>query len=145
MLKLVTISRMSAEKGFKRMAIMQDLIQEPFIWDVYGMGNLNMMKPLTKCTYKGITDEPLQVIKEYDFVVQLSDTEGMPFVILEALSVSVPVIVTAFPSAFEIVEHQKNGYIFDFELKNFIPLKKLTFQYKPKATVKDWIKFINHG
>jgi glycosyltransferase involved in cell wall biosynthesis len=142
MLKLVTISRFSAEKGFKRMAEFQDLIQEPFIWDIYGTGDMSMLKPLTKCTYKGITDTPLETIKQYDFLVQLSDTEGMPYVILEALSVGVPCVVTAFPSAYELIEHKKNGYIFDFELKDFIPLKKLRFKYEPKYTIQDWINLI---
>jgi glycosyltransferase involved in cell wall biosynthesis len=142
MLKLVTISRFSAEKGFNRMALLQDLIQEPFIWDIYGTGNTNLLKPLTKCTYKGITNTPLQTIKQYDFLVQLSDTEGMPYVILEALTVGVPCIVTAFPSAYELIKHKKNGYIFDFELNNFIPLKKLKFKYEPKNTIQDWINLI---
>lgn len=124
------------------MAKMQDLIQEPFIWDIYGDGNLNLLKPLTKCTYKGITHNAKETIKNYDFLVQLSDTEGMCISLLEALSVNVPVVVTEFPAAFESVEHQKNGYIFDFELNNFIPLKKLKFKYQPKNDINDWIKFL---
>lgn len=142
MLKLCTISRISKEKGFGRMGKMQELIQEPFIWDIYGAGEMNLLKPLTKCTYKGITENSIETVKNYDFLVQLSDTEGLCIAVLEALSVNVPVIVTEFPSAFEMVEHKKNGYIFDFELNNFISLKRLKFKHKPKNDVNDWIKFL---
>jgi len=143
MIRLLTLSRIQPEKGFKRMALMQDLIQEPFVWDIYGSGNLDLLKPLTKCTYKGVTNDATEVMKQYDFLVQLSDTEGMPMVILEALSVGLPVITTNYPSAKELITHGKNGYIVDFELKNLPELKILpTFTFINKSSVNDWLKIL---
>ncbi len=143
MIRLLTLSRIQPEKGFKRMAVMQDLIQQPFIWDIYGSGNLDLLKPLTKCTYKGVTNEAKEVMKQYDFLVQLSDTEGMPMVILEALSVGLPVITTNYPSAKELITDGVNGYIVDFDLKNLPELKILpTFTFINKSTVQDWLKIL---
>jgi glycosyltransferase involved in cell wall biosynthesis len=143
MIKLLTLSRIQPEKGFKRMAVMQDLIKEPFVWDIYGSGNLDLLKPLTKCNYKGVTNEAKKVMKQYDFLVQLSDTEGMPMVILEALSVGLPVITTNYPSAKELITHGVNGYIVDFDLKNLPELKILpTFTFINKSSVNDWLKIL---
>jgi glycosyltransferase involved in cell wall biosynthesis len=143
MIRLLTLSRIQPEKGFKRMAVMQDLIKEPFVWDIYGSGNLDLLKPLTKCNYKGVTNEAKEVMKQYDFLVQLSDTEGMPMVILEALSVGLPVITTNYPSAKELITHGVNGYIVDFDLKNLPELKILpTFTFINKSTVNDWLKIL---
>jgi glycosyltransferase involved in cell wall biosynthesis len=143
MIKLLTLSRIQPEKGFKRMALMQDLIKDPFVWDIYGSGNLDLLKPLTKCNYKGVTNEAKEVMKQYDFLVQLSDTEGMPMVILEALSVGLPVITTNYPSAKELITHGVNGYIVDFDLKNLPELKILpTFTFINKSTVNDWLKIL---
>jgi glycosyltransferase involved in cell wall biosynthesis len=125
------------------MAVMQDLIKEPFVWDIYGSGNLDLLKPLTKCNYKGVTNEAKEVMRQYDFLVQLSDTEGMPMVILEALSVGLPVITTNYPSAKELITHGVNGYIVDFDLKNLPELKILpTFTFINKSTVNDWLKIL---
>ena len=143
MIRLLTLSRIQPEKGFKRMAVMQDLIKVPFVWDIYGSGNLDLLKPLTKCTYKGVTNDAMEVMKQYDFLVQLSDTEGMPMVILEALSVGLPVITTNYPSAKELITHGVNGYIVDFNLKNLPELKILpTFTFINKSTVNDWLKIL---
>ena len=143
MIRLLTLSRIQPEKGFKRMALMQDLIKDPFVWDIYGSGNLDLLKPLTKCTYKGVTNDAMEVMKQYDFLVQLSDTEGMPMVILEALSVGLPVITTNYPSAKELITHGVNGYIVDFDLKNLPELKILpTFTFINKSTVNDWLKIL---
>jgi glycosyltransferase involved in cell wall biosynthesis len=143
MIRLLTLSRIQPEKGFKRMAVMQDLIKVPFVWDIYGSGNLDLLKPLTKCTYKGVTNDAMEVMKQYDFLVQLSDTEGMPMVILEALSVGLPVITTNYPSAKELITHGVNGYIVDFDLKNLPELKILpTFTFINKSTVNDWLKIL---
>jgi glycosyltransferase involved in cell wall biosynthesis len=143
MIRLLTLSRIQPEKGFKRMAVMQDLIKVPFVWDIYGSGNLDLLKPLTKCTYKGVTNDAMEVMKQYDFLVQLSDTEGMPMVILEALSVGLPVITTNYPSAKELITDGVNGYIVDFDLKNLPELKILpTFTFINKSTVNDWLKIL---
>ena len=59
-----------------------------------------------------------------------------------------PVISTDFPSVYESVENEKNGYILDMNLKN-LDIDKIVnripknFEYKEKCTEEDWIKLFN--
>lgn len=87
-------------------------------------------------------------IKEADYGVQLSDTEGYSYFINECLQYGTPVICTDFPSVYESVENGKNGYILDMELKK-LDIEKIinnipkNFEYKEKCNEKDWIKLLN--
>jgi len=147
-LRLVTISRLSKEKGFERMLKMESLLKDfDYIWDVYGdektnYGNLIVPK-FKKMQFKGITKEPQKIIQSYDFLVQLSDTEGFPYSVYEALQVNVPVISTDYPSVHELIEDDKNGYIFNMDLSNFVIPKKLTINgFKEKSNEQNWIEIL---
>lgn len=56
-------------------------------------------------------DETLGLMKGCDFLVLNSNHEGFPFVLLEAMSVGLPVIATAVGGVTEIVEPEKNGLL----------------------------------
>jgi glycosyltransferase involved in cell wall biosynthesis len=78
--------------------------------------------------------------------VQLSDTEGMPYCIQEALQALTPVITTNYPSVHELVKDGENGYILDMELSNF-DIEKLQKipklqEYKEKSTEADWLEIL---
>ena len=87
-------------------------------------------------------------IVEADYGVQLSDTEGYSYFINECLEYGTPVLCTNFPSAYESIEDEKNGYILDMQLSN-LNINKIVnnipnnFNYKEKCTEKDWINFLN--
>ena len=55
-------------------------------------------------------------IKEADYGVQLSDTEGYSYFVNECLQYGTPMITTNFDSVYESVEDGKNGYILPFEM-----------------------------
>jgi glycosyltransferase involved in cell wall biosynthesis len=57
--------------------------------------------------------ESLRLMKSCDFLVLNSNHEGFPFVLLEAMSVGLPVIATAVGGVPEIVEHERNGLLVD--------------------------------
>lgn len=146
-LKLVTISRISKEKGFERMIEFAKKIPVPHTWEVWGDDRSGYAKEIVKnFNFKGITNEPHKEILKADYLVQLSDSEGNSCVINEALQMQTPVLITPFPSGFEQVESGKNGYFIPFDLQNIdfdciinkIPKVK---PYKEKTTVKDWKKF----
>ena len=59
-------------------------------------------------------------IVEADYGVQLSDTEGYCYFVNECLQYGTPVISTNYPSAYEIVEDGKNGYIVDIGFKKIL-------------------------
>jgi len=147
-LRLVTISRISIEKGFDRMLKMESLLSGiDFIWDVYGDTSTACAKSVIpkfiKVNFKGITDKPQEIMQQYDFVVQLSDTEGFPYSIYEALQVHVPCIVTDFPSAHELIKNNVNGYILDMNLDNFVVPNKITLNsFHGKSDERDWIKVL---
>lgn len=154
MIKLVTISRISKEKGFERMLNFEQMLKDAkidFIWDLYGDGTTRYAKSvLPKMKYinfKGVTDKPKEIVKQYDYLVQLSDTEGFPYSIYEAMQQKVAVIATDFPSIHEMITDGKNGFIINKNLLNF-DIQKITNvpvikSFKEKSTEKDWIKFID--
>lgn len=148
-LKLVTISRISKEKGFERMIEFAKKIPVPYNWEVWGHGRSGYAEQMTKnFNFKGITRTPHLEIAKADYLVQLSDTEGYSCVINEALQMNTPCIITPFPSGYEQIEHGVNGYRVPFDLKNInfdeivnnIPKPK---PYKEKTSVNDWLNFFN--
>lgn len=154
-LSFITLSRFSKEKGYERIIKMAELLQGvDYVWNIYGDNTSNYAKEIIRklseypnIKFNGITDNAKEEIAKHHYTVQLSDTEGFCYSMYESLSVNVPVIVTNFNSAYEMVVDGVNGYILDMELNNFcvnkiksIPLIK---SFKEKSTEKDWFDFIN--
>ncbi len=59
---------------------------------------------------------------EFDFLINVSSTEGMPMTMMEAFSMSMPVIGTKVGGVPEVVKHNHNGYLLevDFHKKDLI-------------------------
>ena len=121
-----------------------------FRWTIFTDLNLYNKKPidLEEVVYMKPSYDFTDYIKEADYGVQLSDTEGYSYFINECLQQDTPVICTNFPSAHESVEDGVSGYILDMDLSN-LNLDKIVnnipnnFVYKEKCTEKDWINFLN--
>ncbi len=121
-----------------------------FRWTIFTDLNLYNKKPidLEEVIYMKPSYDFTDYIKEADYGVQLSDTEGYSYFINECLQQDTPVICTNFPSAHESVEDGVSGYILDMDLSN-LNLDKIVnnipnnFVYKEKCTEKDWINFLN--
>lgn len=154
MIRLVTISRISREKGFLRMLKMEQLLERAnikFVWDCYGDTSTNYAKQVIPkfkhVNFKGVTDKPKEIIHGYDYLVQLSDTEGFPYSIYEAMQQMIPVIATDFPSIHEMIEEGVNGYILKKDLSNFdinkIINPPVITAFKEKSTEQDWINFLD--
>ena len=121
-----------------------------FRWTIFTDLNLYIKKPIEveEVIYMKPSYDFTDYIKEADYGVQLSDTEGYSYFINECLQQGTPVICTNFPSAIESVENEINGYILDMELNNLNLDKILNnipkdFVYIEKCTEKDWIEFLN--
>ena len=119
-LNLISATRLTAEKGFERMVTLADAFDKagiPFHWTVY------TDKP-REFPNKSVSVLPhrldiLDFIADADYLVQLSDTEGYSYSIVEALSVGTPVICTAFAVAEEQgVVNGKNGFILPMDMSN---------------------------
>lgn len=121
-----------------------------FRWTIFTDLDLYGQKPfdLEEIVYMKPSHDFWDYIKEADYGVQLSDTEGYSYFINECLQYETPVICTDFPSAYESVEDKVNGYILNMQLSN-LDIEKIVnkipnnFEYKEKCTEKDWIKFLN--
>ena len=126
-LKLVSATRLTPEKGYERMKLLCDALDKegiPFLWLVF----TDQPKPsphdnmvILPAKVDGIID----YIADADYLVQLSDTEGYSYSIVEALSVGTPVIATDFAVAREQgIENGKTGWILPMDMSD-IPVKKI--------------------
>lgn len=139
-LKLVSATRLTPEKGFDRMVNLAARLDDagiPFHWLVF------TDKP-REFPNKNVTVLParlnvLDFIADADYLVQLSDTEGYSYSIVEALSVGTPVIVTDIPVAAEQgVVNGKTGFILPFDMSD-VPVDAIykglrKFTYTPRES-----------
>lgn len=152
-LKLVSATRLSQEKGYNRMIKFANLLKNSgikFRWTIFTDLNLYNQKPIDmdEIVYMKPTKDLFDYIVEADYGVQLSDSEGYSYFINECLQYGTPVICTNFPSAKESVVNGENGYILNMSLSNLnisktynsIPNK---FKYTEKGKISDWDKILN--
>lgn len=156
-LYLVTMSRLSGEKGFKRMLNLANQLDNkkiPYIWNVYGNTKhpfaQSIVKEFKDCKhvhFKGVTREPFKEINKADYLVQLSDTEGFAYSVYEAMQVKTPCLITPFASGKEQITDGVNGYILPFEMDN-IDFDKIINNipvvpdFKELGKEEDWIKLL---
>jgi len=156
-LHLVTCSRLSGEKGFKRMlqlAQQLDLKKIPYIWNVYGSTKhtfakqvVSWFKNCPNVIFKGVTREPFKEINKADYLVQLSDTEGFAYSVYEAMQVKTPCIITPFASGREQITHGINGYIVPFEMNDIdfetiLKRELIVPEFEEIGKESDWIKLL---
>ena len=85
------------------------------------------------------------LIKNCDYLVQLSDTESFCYSAYEALQREVPVILTRFPEAYNIVEEGQNGYLVEMDLSD-LDVEKIFNEIPPakyyidRCNLDDWDK-----
>ena len=162
-LKLVSATRLSAEKGYDRMLKLIEELKKrdiKFRWNIFTNLETYKIKPIEceEVIYMKPRYDIWDYIKEADYVVQLSDTEGYSYTINEALQYGTPTLTTAFDSIYESVEDGVSGYILPFELfetgtkeewdkyldkiVNKIPKD---FKYEPKCKTDDWLKLLGNA
>ena len=95
---------MTPEKGVDRMKLFAKALDDariPFTWEIFTTGSsARFDSPNVFLRPSRLDVRPH--IAAADYLVQLSDTEGYPYSVLEALCLGTPVIVTDFPSAREL-------------------------------------------
>lgn len=136
-LHLISATRLTPDKGVSRMELLANALENtgtPFVWDVY----TDSVKAFKN---KNIVLRPprldiLDFIADADYYVQLSDSEGYCYSVVEALSVGTPVIVTDFPVIEEIgVKDGINGFVLPMDMSE-IPITRMIrglkkFAYEP--------------
>lgn len=152
-LKLISATRVSKEKGYDRMLKLAQALKEhniKFRWIIFTDLELYQQKPfdLEEIVYMKPSHDIFDYIVEADYGVQLSDTEGYCYFVNECLQYGTPVISTNYPSSYESIEDGVNGYLLDMDLSNLdidkivnsIPNK---FNYIEKGNTTDWTKLFN--
>ena len=136
-LQLMSATRLTAEKGFKRMVTLADELDKagiPYIWDIYTDSPQTFNSP--NVYFRKPRMDIVDYMSSADYFVQLSDTEGYCYSIVESLCAGTPVIVTDFKVVHEIgVKDRVNGFILPMDMTN-LPLKEIykglkKFRYKP--------------
>lgn len=139
-LKLVSATRLTPEKGYDRMVNLAGQLEAagiPFHWLVFT--DSNKAFPNRNVTVMSPRMDILDFIADADYLVQLSDTEGYSYSIVEALSVGTPVIVTDIPVATEQgVVNGKTGFILPFDMSE-VPVDAIykglrKFTYTPRES-----------
>lgn len=122
-LKLISATRLTLEKGKKRMIKLGEELDKagiPYIWLVFTNDKDAIDNP--NIIYREPTLKIVDYIAMADYLVQLSDTESFSISINEALKLGVPIISTDLPILKELgIENGKQGYLIDKEMTN-IPI-----------------------
>jgi glycosyltransferase involved in cell wall biosynthesis len=130
--KFVFISRVIPQKGIVEIIEAANELPQDYTIDVYGpIDDRHYTEKLfknSKATYKGLLDPKDVITKllEYDVLLLPSyfSGEGYPGIIIEALSLAMPVIATKWKALPEIITNEHNGSLIDIknanQLKNAI-------------------------
>lgn len=144
-LVFITLSRATKEKGIHRVLKMAKEFKKAnkqFIW--FLCCTLTQADPAIVKEIKSIPEivivPPSQfnrsLIKNCDYLVQLSDTESFCYSAYEALQRGVPVILTDFPEAKKMIEPGKNGYLVHMDLSD-LDIEKIFNKVPSKVSFED--------
>lgn len=117
--RFVFISRITRDKGIGEILLASEKLTTDYVVDLYGpIDNEFYSKDSfknTKVRYRGVlkSNEVTPVLKSYDVLLLPTyySGEGYPGIIIESLSLAIPVITTAWKSIPEIIENHKNGLL----------------------------------
>lgn len=136
-LKIVMVTRFAWPKNPNDLIIAVNELNKEGLnieLDLYGYGNkqAEVEKLIEECNcsnikMKGIAKNPELILKDYDLYALISDKEGLPIGIIEAMRAGLPILVSNVGGCSELV--QDNGYL--VEKRNVEDLKsKLKSLYK---------------
>lgn len=137
-LRLISATRLTPEKGLKRMRKLAEALDKAgvrYVWTVYTDSAEHIESP--NVIFRPARLDMTDYIADADYLVQLSDTEGYSYSILEALCCGTPVIITPLPVRYELqVKDGVNGIVLPFEMDE-IPVDRIVkglrkFKYTPQ-------------
>lgn len=135
--QLLTIGRLSKEKGHKRILQALSKVNFDFDYTIVGTGNeediiFQLAKDLDlfkKITYIPHTNDVATILAKSDVFIQGSFVEGFPNALLESCVVGIPVIAFKAPGGTkEIIKNGINGYIVANESEFIQKINDLLFQ-----------------
>lgn len=149
-LNLISATRLTKEKGKQRMIYLMNELNIrniPYIWHIWTNEKDDIKNPNVMYHEPNLDIRPY--IKNADYLIQLSNSEGYSYSILEALCLGTPVITTDLPIFKEMgVVNGKNGFILPLDMSH-IPIDEIYeknlkgFKYTPKKD--DYEKYLYKG
>lgn len=146
-IRLISCTRIDKEKGWNRMLKMCEMMRQAnikFEWNIF----TNSKQP---CDYEEIhfykqRYDIWDYLSDADYCVLLSDREGLPYTVQEALQYQVPCIVTDIGGCTEMVKDGVNGYVvpldMNFDIKKILNIPKCP-EYDNNA-LEDWLKYFGY-
>lgn len=133
--RFIFISRVIPEKGINEILEATEDLPNEYVVDIYGPIDERYLKENhfigKKAKYKGVLNpsDVIDVLKTYDVLLLPSwfKGEGYPGIIIEALSLGMPVISTDWISIPEIIEDGFNGKL--IEIKNSEQLRQAMLDF----------------
>jgi glycosyltransferase involved in cell wall biosynthesis len=122
--KVISISRFDFSKNMQLTYIIaKQLKHNPsieFVWvgdgaDREELENKVKEEGLMNIKFTGFTDQPDIYLKSAQVYLSTSRWEGLPLSLIEAASLSIPVIATDVTGNNEVVKHGFNGFLYDAE------------------------------
>lgn len=134
-LHLISATRITSQKAPENMVKLAEALEKeniPFIWDIYTDSRLPDYVN-ERIVYHAPRLDIIDYIADADYLVQLSQSEGYPYTIIEALSVGTPVIITDLPCLPDLkIENGKNAFVVPMDASE-IPVKEI-YKGLPKFT-----------
>ena len=142
MLRLVSATRLTREKGEHRISMLADALDKkgiPYTWEIFTNSTTAGIKNKNKnIIFRDVRLDIREHIASADYLVQLSDTEAYSYSIIEALALGTPVIVTPWPCIKDLgVIDGVNAFVLPFDMSE-IPvdriykgLKKFKYDIRP--------------
>lgn len=144
----VSVARLHSRKGFhKLMDAHARLLKDGFDHHIIVIGDGEEMENLKKQAENlGVTESfkllgssmnPYPHVKNADFFILPSESEGWPLIIADTLILQKPIISTNVGGIPEMIEHEKTGYLINYEtdemyesMKRFLTEPELVSQIK---------------
>jgi len=150
-LNLLTVSRISKEKGFERMLEMVKRLEERKIdykWYVIGKSHQQKYEKEIKEQFKiypnvifvGEKQNPYPYFNNVDYGVMLSDRESDCLFVRECRSINIPVIVSKWNGVEEQIVDGDNGYILNMDLSNLDIDKIMKKELRPNNVLESEYK-----
>ncbi len=122
---VVCVGRLEKQKNYK--FLIESLKNTKFNVNIFGDGSekMELYRLIEDCNnihFKG-TIENFELLNEYNnhkYFISLSTYEGNSKAILEAMASGCVVIASKIENNVELIEHFKNGVLFDLELDNLV-------------------------
>lgn len=142
-LRLISATRLTPEKGGAQMEILCRALEKadiPYMLDIFTKDEKKWRFKSQNVVVHPARLDITNYIAAADYLVQLSDTEGYGYSIIEALTLGTPVIIRDIPSKDDMkIEDRKNAFVLPYNMKTEkdVPVEEIykglpPFNYIPR-------------